>query len=196
MSVASDLELGERAAELGKARDPVCRLTDSSFEGGVDVVDDHRIKARAGHHEEVPLFGGIGELADGNTLGNPFVHAFGCTDDAGTDLHLDGEDVCGSTGQDGQRDFGSNKAIGNFIDGAIAASGDDESCSFDDAVPRNGGRIAGSGGGYRCNVLAAIPEGFDGTLKKLSAFPVELTRTRVIDEERVVVNSDKPWSST
>ena len=117
-------------------------------------------------------------------------------DNPRADAHLDSEHIGRSAGKNGKRHLRPDQAIGYLVDRTVSTRGDDELCSSDDAVPSDRSGITGPFGGNGRNSLAASLQRLDGTLEKLSSLAVEFAGTRVIDEERVVVNCDKPWSST
>lgn len=189
-AVAVDLEvdLGEASAEAGEGGDPVGAFADAAFERGVDAADDVGVEAGTGHEEEVAGRAAIGaEEAEGDAAGDEGVEGADGLADATGEAHFVGEDVGGAGGEDGERGLGAGEAVGDFVDGAVAAGDDDKVGSSSGGFASEFGGVVGVGGGGFANGVAERAQEFEGAVDAVASSAGETSGLRVVDQEGVTV---------
>jgi DNA ligase (NAD+) len=192
VAVEAALELGEAAAEHGEAGDPIGDLAEASFDGGADLFDDDGVEADAGHDEEVagvtarPHHFSDGD-ADGFGGGDEFAGGlFGVGAEAG----FDAEDVGGAAGEDSEGGGGADEAVGDFVDGAVSAEGDDEAGAGGGGFGGHGAGGGGAGGGSGGDVSQG-GEPVAGLVDEFRAAP-ETAGHRVVDQTDMAQTNQYP----
>jgi hypothetical protein len=84
-----------------------------------------------------------------------------------------------------------NHTVHNFINGAVSSSGQNQIGRFFNALPSETRRCARAGGGNGRYTVSPSGEGVDRALKKSVLVANQLTGERIIDEECVLIDSDK-----
>ena len=114
--------------------------------------------------------------------------------DVRSDSEFDCEDVSGASGEDSQRNMGSDHAVRNFVDGAVPSSGKDEIRPFLNAPACDPGRGPLAGCRDRRYTVPPTCERLDGTLKEPTLSPVQSAGERVVNEISVLPGRDNAAS--
>ncbi len=120
------------------------------------MLDDARVEADAGVEREVPAV----DDADVDFAHAPVVghreQVLGRVDElAGDSEHLR-EDVRRAAGQRAERGVGAEQAVGGFVDGAVAAEGDDDVIALVRGLAAQLGRVSARLGVYGVDFEAAL----------------------------------------
>jgi hypothetical protein len=81
-------------------------------------------------------------------------------------------------------------AVGNFIDGSVAAQHQDQVGTGGDGVAREFGGMASGGGGRELGHDSNFFQGINGTLENARGLPPELARDRIVDQDRLLIFGD------
>ena len=95
-------------------------------------------------------------------------------------------------GENAQRSVEADHTVRHFVDGPIAAPGQDQVRSFFDTLPRDGCSRAGTGRRYRRDPVPPSGKRLNGTLEKVVTLAIQLARVGIIDEEGVLVGNYRP----
>ncbi len=93
-----------------------------------------------------------------------------------------GENVGGAGGENTKRNVGADYAVDRFVDGAVAAGGEDEIAA---RVDRPAGKIAGrlrAGGGNELYVRSGFPKGTNGGIETRASGPFQAARKRIVND--------------
>jgi len=85
-------------------------------------------------------------------------------------------------------------AFRHFVEGAIAAGGENQVRAARDLVPCQGSRGARAGGGTARDVVPVPFEDLGGVRNQGAALPSQLARARVIDQDGVAIIGDGEFS--
>jgi len=145
---------------------PVGQHADAGFQVEVEGIDDHAVGSGTADTEKIFFLFGIFERsrqAEGDFFHGAANEFFGGTGDVPGDVQFLGENVGGATREKSEGDTVAipvgGKTVNDFIEGTVAAAGDDQAAAF----------IGGAGGDF-CGVAGAggFGEfGFDATSGKI-----------------------------
>ena len=129
------------ANDFASALPPVGENADARLQTEIDGIDDHAVGAGAGDGEEIALAGGIFEgcgEAESDVVEVGVDEAPGSARNVPRKIEFFGEDVGGATREESERNTiavrGSGQAVDDFVERAIAATGDDELTMLPDSL--------------------------------------------------------------
>src|SRR5262249_29392068 len=132
----------------------------ASFQFEVDSINDHAVRPSAGNAQEVALFLRLFQRS-GETQRDvfqlPVDELFGSAGNVPGKIKLLGENICGPSGEKGERDamtvLRGSEAVDDFVERSVAAAGDHELTAF------VGGLLSERGGVVRATRFDQV--GFD-----------------------------------
>ena len=87
----------------------------------------------------------------------------------------------------------SGEAVHDFVQGAVAAAGDDELAAFGGRVVSDFGGMAGAGGFGEFGFDAAQGENAASSIEKAAARRAAVTGVGIVNQKRVVEFGDHSW---
>ena len=195
-AIGLNRELRQPAPQHAPAGQPVCQLADARLQRCTDLVDDLGVQADARHQQKMPG-GGAGlriHLPDRNTLWAAFAQAARGTQEIAAEFHLHRQHVGGARRQHSQRHLGMRHAFGHFVEGAVAAGGQNQIRAARDLFPRQRARGAWTGGGAARHLMPVLFQDCGGARDQRASFPPQLARAWVINEDGLAVAGDSGLS--
>ncbi len=180
------MEARHRTAELPQAAVPVGELAQSALEVQIEFVNDARVEAHAGHENEVPagLFGLSFRESDAERNANRHGVQKLARGVIGPVRESDfvGQNVRRPGGQNSERNVRSGDPVDDFVDGAVAARGENQIAA---AFHGLRGQFAGAlraGRGEKFDLRARLLEDMNGLIQTRASRPFQSAGKRVVDE--------------
>jgi hypothetical protein len=138
---------------------PVCQLAHTGFDSEIELINDTGIEPHPGHQDKMTArMSRAVERAERNSCGYGVEKLSGGAVGAGTQSDFVGQHVRSTGRQGSEWDFRASHAIDGLVDGAIAASGENEVAPLSHREARQFARFIGSWRGKKLHFVTRAQE--------------------------------------
>ena len=192
LSIGFHREVCQPLSQQAPAGHPVGHLADAGFERPVDVVNDVSVQSDTSHQQKVTGNAAAitGKEADGKPLGAPFRELRGGAVQPSPESHFHRQHVRCPGRQNRQGHVSMHHAFYHFVNGAIAAGGNDQVGAAGNVFARNRTRGSRAGSGSHGDRMSVLAEDLYGPFQKRTAAALEFARPRIVYEDSIPVVGD------
>src|SRR6266481_2183134 len=188
------------AKNFADALPPVGQHADAGFQVEIEGVDDHAVRSRAGDAEEILFLMGMFERsrqAEGDFFHGAANELFGGAGNVPRQVEFLGENVGGAAGKKGEWDAVTvlirGKAVDDFVEGAIAAAGDDQAAAFGGGALGDFRGVARAGGFSEFGIDTAGSKNVACGVERAEAALASAAGVGVVNQQSVLKTCSHRW---